>query len=235
MIAPAVKKAGGEVVAEVQRRAPGVPVWIVLSLLAIVALGIYVGISYLGWRLSPVKPGPGLIPVATQGGEKNPGYAAPPVKKLAGVPRRTTTRPIQATPVKDLPAKEQGYAPVVAPAAGPDNVVRTEPELLTSSVVPPARGDTEVRTWLNPDGSAQNVLTPKREAFWGWAWKRIELEGRYGLLGNTAAKGTGRWLPLRVGDIHAGAEGSVATERDGVIRGEGMVIIRYEPFRDSYR
>ena len=86
-----------------------------------------------------------------------------------------------------------------------------------------------------PDGYTQIDQDPQGEKFWGWSWKRLELEGRLGLAGNTQAKGTMRWLPLRMGNVHAGAEGSVATETDGVVRGEGMLMIRWEPFRDSYR
>jgi hypothetical protein len=208
-------------------------------LLALALLAIFVVGYWRGWHKRFVKPDPSLVAVATQGGEKNPGYAAPPVKKLAGVSRRTTTRPVQSTPVADLPGKEQGYAPVVAPAVGPDNVVRTRPELLTSSVVPPWRGDTEVRTWLNPDGSAQNVLTPQREDFFGWPWsrgnwKRLELEGGYGV-GGKQVDAQATWLPLRLGNVHVGARAEGWMEPMGGMKGAGSIRVRWEPFRQYYR
>jgi hypothetical protein len=230
------KKADAEMASHVKGvRMPRARYLLMLLLLVICVVGYS-----RGWHKRLLAPASSLTPVATQGGEKNPGYAAPPVKSLAKAPKRTAQRTIQSTPVEDLPKGERGYAPVVPPAAGPDNIVRTEPELLTSSVVPPARGDTEVRTWLNPDGSAQNILTPRRESFFGWPWKdgnwkRLELEGRYGLVGNTQMKATARWLPLRLGDFQGGVEGSVAAETGGIVRTEVMGIVRFEPFRQTYR
>ena len=242
-IAPKVAKAAGQVeaaageakdhaVVVVQTQAPGMSRRLVLFLLALALLLLGVGGYAICWRyLRPEKPPAGLAPVQTQGGEKAPGYAGKEIKGLAGkVPSRTTTRPVQTTPVAELPAKEQGYAPVVAPAVGPDNVARKAPELLTSSVVPPHRGDTEVRTWLNPDGSAQNVLTPRGEPFWGWKWKHLELEGGYGI-GGKQIDVQATWLPLRLGNVHVGARAETWTEIDGTIKGAGSIRVRWEPFR----
>lgn len=249
-IAPKATEAAGQVgeavgeakdrIVVIAQQKTGLPVKVVLFLLTLGLLLLGVGGYGIYWRyFRPVKPPAALVPVQTQGGEKTPGYAALPVKKLAGVARRTTQRPVQSTPVADLPAKEQGYAPVVAPAAGPDNVVRTEPELLTSSVVPPARGDTEVRTWLRPDGSAQNVLTPQREDYIGWPWKggnwkRIELDGGYGV-GGKQVDAQATWLPLRMGNFQVGARVEAWTDPLGGVKGTGSIRVRWEPFRSQYR
>jgi len=142
------------------------------------------------------------------------------------VPSRTTTRPVQTTPVAELPAKEQGFAPVVAPVVGPDNVVRKDPELLTSSVVPPWRGDTEVRTWLNPDGSAQNVLTPRNEPFFGFTPKRGAIGVGYGV-GAWQMAGRVKWEPLRLGNVFVTAEGMGGMRTDGRTEGSVMGWVEY--------
>lgn len=240
-IAPKAKKAvseAGETVGEakehivvIAQQKTGMSRRLVLFLLALGLLLLGVGGYGIYWRyFRQVKPPAGPVPVQTQGGEKTPGYAGKEIKGLGKVPSRTTTRPVQATPVADLPAKEQGYAPVVAPAVGPDNVTRSTPELLTSSVVPPHRGETEVRTWINPDGSAQNVLTPRSEPFLGWEWKHLELEGGYGI-GGKQVDLQATWLPLRLGNVHVGARAETWTEIDGTIKGAGSIRVRWEPFR----
>jgi hypothetical protein len=143
-VAPAVKKAEEKADEVIPDRVRGVRMPRARYLAALVLLVVSVVGYWRGWHKRFVSPDPSLIPVATQGGEKNPGYSAPPVKGLGKAPRRTAIRPIKSTPVAELPKDQQGYAPVVAPAVGPDNVYRKDPELLTS-VVPPHRGDTDVR------------------------------------------------------------------------------------------
>jgi hypothetical protein len=234
-IAPRVKQVEEEAVAAVQKRT-GLSVRLVLFLLALTLLLGGVGGYAIYWRfIRPEKPNATLVPAQTQGGEKAPGYMAPEVKKLSGLPKRETVRSVQSTPVEDLPEKERGYAPVVAPAVGADCVVRTVPELLTSSVVPPHRGETEVRTWLNPDGSAQNILTPLREDFFGWPWKngnwkKLELEAGYGV-GGKQVDASGAWWPVRVGNFHLGAKAEGWIEPTGGMKGAGSIRVRWEPFR----
>ncbi len=226
-IAPKAEQLEGEAVAAVQKRT-GLSARLVLFLL-VLALLLGFAVAYaIYWRfLHQVKPPATLVPVQTQGGEKAPGYSAPVVKKLAGVPRRTTTRPVQATPVVDLPAKEQGFAPVVAPAAGPDNVVRKDPELLTSSVVPPSRGETDIRTWIYPDGSVENILSPgKGEPFFGFTPRRGALGIGYGA-GTYQMAGRARWEPLRLGNVFMTAEGTGGMRPDGRMEGSVMGWVEY--------
>lgn len=206
---------------------------LVLLLLLLCAVGYW-----LHWRRSPASPPPSLTPVATRSGGQV--YGAPQTPAMAkaiakgSVRPRTTLRPLAVIDVDELPKEEQDKAPDVAPAAGPDNVVRPL-QILATAIVPPTRGETHARTYVYPDGSVQMTLDPQREKFLAFDMKRIELEGRYGVLGNTIARGTARWIPMRMGDLHVGVEGSLGSERDGGFRTEGMVIFRYEPFRDSYR
>jgi hypothetical protein len=238
-IAPLEKKADEAVPDRVKGvRIPRARYLLALALLVICAVGYW-----RGWHKRFVKPDPSLTPVATQGGgnvyqgNQVPGMAR---AARAGKPKPTTTvRPVSTTPVDQLPPEEQAKAPAIPPAAGPDNVVR-KMELGDTQVVPPSRGEVHARAYLLPDGSIKIFQDPQQEKFWGLPWKdgnwrRLELEGRYGLIGNTQAKVTGRWVPLRLGNFHGGIEGSVATEHDGVIRGEGMAVIRWEPFRSQYR
>lgn len=223
-------------ISDILQRATAARIRRALYLLAAVA--IFVGGYYLSWRLRPASPRPGQTPVATTGGETV--YQGPQVpavekaKKKGKAKPVVTVRPVATIPTGDLPPEEQAKIPDAPAVAGPDNVLR-KPELLGTAVVPPTRGETHVRAFLMPDGYTQIDQDPQREHFWGWSWKRLELEGRLGLAGNTQTKGTARWMPLRMGNVHAGAEGSVATETDGVVRGEGMLMIRWEPFRESYR
>jgi hypothetical protein len=199
----------------------------VLFLLVLTLLFLGAGGYGVYWHFfREVKPSATLAPVQTQGGEKTPGYAAPTVKGLSGEPRRTTVRPIRSSTVADLPAKERGFAPVVAPAVGVDNVARKEPELLTSSVVPPWRGETDVRTWINPDGSAQNVLTPRNEPFFGFTPKRGAVGIGYGV-GAMQMAGRGRWEPLRLGNVFVTAEGTAGVRSDGRMEGSVMGWVEY--------
>jgi hypothetical protein len=220
----------------IRQRVPAAGIRRVLYLLA--AAVIFAAGYWLSWRMRPASPVPGQTPVATAGGGTV--YEGPQVpavekaKKKGKAKPKVETRPVATVPTEDLPPEEQAKVPDVPAVVGPDGVLR-KPELLGSAVVPPARGETHVRAFLMPDGYTQIDQDPQGEKFWGWSWKRLELEGRLGLAGNTQAKGTARWLPLRMGNVHAGAEGSVATETDGVVRGEGMLMIRWEPFRDQYR
>jgi hypothetical protein len=232
------RKVEGEIDEALPDRVRGVRTPRARYLVMILVLAICAVTYWRGWHGGLVKQALSLLPVATQdGGTVYQGDQVPAIAKAAqkGKARaRTSIRPVITIPAEELPAEERGKIPAVAAAAGPDNVVRP-PELATTAVVPPSRGETHVRAYVMPSGAVQATLELQREHFWGWAWKRVEIEGEYGLVGNTTVKGLARWLPLRAGNLHAGVEGSVATEQGGVIRGEGLVVIRYEPFRDSYR
>lgn len=255
-IAPIEKKADAELAEHVRGvRIPRARYLVALAVLAICVVGYW-----RGWHNRLWGAARDLKPAQTQGNV--PGvYQAPPVPAAEKAPATASRITPRTRKKADLPKKEQDLFPVVpppAPAAGGDNAaIRTwaecidadghllfkpgceiyrpqEAELAAASTVPPHRGDTEIRTYLMPDGSFNTSLVPKPERFFGLEWKHVEVEGRYGLVGNTQAKATGRWMPLRLGDVHVGAEGSVAVETGGVTRTEVLGVVRWEPFRESY-
>lgn len=223
-------------ISNILQRVPVARIRRALYLLA--AVVIFAAGYWLAWRSRPVSSAPGQTAVTTAGGDTVfQGPQVPAIekaKKKGKAKPKVETRPVAVVPAEDLPPEEQAKIPDVPAVAGPDNVLR-KPGLLGTAVVPPARGETHVRAFLLPDGITRLDQDPQRERFLGWTWKRLELDGRLGLAGNTQGKGTARWLPLRMGNLHAGAEASVATETDGVVRGEGMLLIRWEPFREFYR
>jgi len=232
-------------------------------LLILLAALLFVGILYAAWRLWPAKPAPSLTPVATVGGEDAytaPQVEAIDRAEKRGTLRTTTrTRPVATYRTEDLPRSEQDRIPVAPPPtaemkaeAAADNCLRDgnliasddcrqrhpswylSPELAHSAVVPPSRGDTEVRSFLMPSGRLMTTLEPKRERFWGWTWKHVELDGGYGS-GGKQVDMQATWLPLRLGNVQIGARAEGWTEPLGEVKAAGSVRIRWEPFRDSYR
>jgi hypothetical protein len=233
IIQPIEQKADAAISDQVKGvRIPPVRYLLALALLVICVVGYW-----RGWHKRFVKPDPSLAPVATQGGGNvYQGNQVPAMAHAAkvGKPKpRVTVRPVATTPVEDLPPEEQAKVPAIAPAAGPDNVVR-KVELADTQVVPPARGETYARAYLLPDGTVKIFQDPQREKFWGWKVKHLELEGGYGI-GGKQVDLQATWLPLRMGNVHIGARAETWTEIDGSIKGAGSIRVRCEPLRDSYR
>jgi hypothetical protein len=253
-IAPAAAKVAGVVeaaadeakdraVVVVQTQAPGMSRRLVLFLLTLSLLLLSVGGYAIYWRyLRPVKPPAALVPVQTQGGGNvYQGNQVPAMAKAAkaGKPApRVTVRPVATIPVDELPPEEQAKAPAIPPAAGPDNVVR-KVELADTQIVPSSRGETYTRAYLLPDGTVKIFQDPQREKFWGlpWKggnWKRIELEGGYGI-GGKQIDAQASWWPVRIGNFHVGARAEAWMEPAGGMKGAASIRVRWEPFRDSYR
>ncbi len=264
-IAPIEKNAD----AEISEHAPAARGIRARYLVAAMVLALCVGGYAVHWLHSRVKVDSSLKPVATQGGTSGV-YSGPPTSAMAkadkqGVRPRAESRPVKTYRTEDLPKEEQNRIPVTPPppeeAKAPavadgclrdGKLVASEEcrqkhpllyratELASTGIVPPHRGDTDIRASVTPAGDVIITAEPKREPFVGWPWKdgnwkRVEIEGRYGLVGNTQAKATARWMPLRLGAVQFGAEGSVGVEIGGITRTEVMALGRWEPFRDSYR
>ncbi|MCL5884503.1 MAG: hypothetical protein M1377_04035 [Deltaproteobacteria bacterium] len=237
-VAPPAREAAAKIEGEAIARAPGAPRWLVRCLLILAALGICAGLYYAKWRLWPAKPNPVQTPVATQGGGNvYQGNQVPAMAKAAkvGHPKpRISTRPVATIPAAELPPEEQAKVPAVAPAAGPDNVIRGM-ERLDSAVVPPSRGETYVRTDLLPSGAVQTTLDPQKEPFFGlpWRdgnWKRVEIEGGYGV-GGRQIDVQASWWPVRIGNVHLGARAETWAEPGGGMKGAASIRFRWEPFR----
>ncbi len=241
-VAPPAREAAAKIEGEAIARVPGAPRWLVRSLLVLAALGIFVGLYYAKWRLWPAKPARDLVPVATQGGGNvYQGNQVPAMARAAvtGKPKpRITVRPVATIPAAELPPEEQAKVPAVAPAAGPDNVVRG-PELVDTAIVGASRGDTHVRTYLLPSGAVQTTLDPRKEPFLGlpWKdgnWKYLELEGGYGV-GGKQIDVQASWWPVRIGNVHLGARAETWMEPASGMKGAASIRVRWEPFRSQYR
>ena len=238
------QKAEDAIVSSVQKKAPGLSPKIIIFLTTLVLIFIALGGYAIYWKyLRSDKPNSNMEQVITQGGGTvQTGSQVPAVAKASKKGKaktKTETRPVEYIPDDELPPEEVAKIPNVPPIVGVDNVPR-KIQLGDTQVVPPSRGEVYTRAYILPDGKIKIYQDPQKEKFWGlpWKdsnWKRIELEGRLGLFGNTQAKGTARWLPLRTGDIQYGPEISVGTELGGIVRAEGMLMFRLEPFRKSYR
>jgi len=237
-VGSAVDDAKGHAVVVVQEKT-GMSRWIVLFLLTLILLSLSAGGYAIYWRyFRPVKTHAAQVPVQTQnGGSVYQGNQTPAMAHAAktGKPKpRVTVRPVATTPVEDLPPEEQAKVPAISPAAGPDNVVR-KVELADTQVVPPSRGETYTRAYLLPDGTVKIFQDPQREKFLGlpWKegnWKRIELEGGYGI-GGKQLDAQVTWLPLRLGNVHVGARAEAWMEEAGSVKGAASIRVRWEPFR----
>lgn len=161
-------------------------------------------------------------------------FEAPQTPALAkGIKQKTARTTVQPRPVvtyatETLPNTEREKIPD-EPIRGADNVVRP-PELTASAVVPPWRGETHARSYLLGDGRTEITLDPQREKFFGWEWRKLELEGGAGV-GGKQFDATAGWYPLRLGNVRLGARADGWTEPDGTIKGAASIRVRWEPFR----
>lgn len=198
-----------------------------LAVVLVLALAAYA----VCWYRTPPPPSPTLKPVATQGGA--PAYQAPQAEALAkAAPKKhAAVRTVRTYRTAELPKSEQDRVPEVAVVAPEEGKPAPPTELADTAVVPPALGPTEVRTYVLPDGNVRTTLEPKPEPFLGLDWRRLELEGRYGLLGAERAGAAARWMPLRVGNFHVGLEQDVSQDRTGKPDARTLAVLRWEPFR----
>lgn len=183
------------------------------------------------WKFKPVPVPQSLHAVSTPGSA--PVYLAPQVKaisKIAAGKKHTVIRPIKTFPTRVLPKQEQDRIPEPAELPPVDAPVK-KPELADTAVCPPNRGVTEVRSYVMPDGAVTTTIEPKREAFFGFPVKHLELEAKYEFMGEERIEMTARWLPVRVGNFHLGIEGDISSKRGDKVEAKALGVLRWEPWR----
>ena len=82
-----------------------------------------------------------------------------------------------------------------------------------------------------PSGETILTVEPRKEGFFGWEPRNVELEGGYGI-GGKKADASGAWYPVRLGAFHVGAKVETWMEETGGMKGAASVRIRWEPFRN---
>lgn len=204
--------------------------WVLLALAILVAgYGVY-------WKY--VKPDlpPTLAPVATMGGIQGVGVA-PEVKAIRkaipGVKRVPQTRPVVVIDTASLPDSEKARIPTAFPGGISlhwDNSAHPDPVLTATAEVPKTRAGADVRSYLTPSGETLLTVEPRRESFFGWEPRNVELEGGYGI-GGKQIEGTAGWYPLRIGSFHVGARTDGWMEPAGGMKGAASIRVRWEPFR----
>lgn len=207
-----------------------------IAIISAGALLLALAFAVYGYRWYHRPAAPASAPITSLPSTPTPSGASAyipnqiPSAKPPKVVKRTVTRPVSGTPVVSLPPVELAFVPAtLPPSAVVDNVVRPT-ELIATAVVPPHRGDTDVRTYLDPAGDARTYLYPQREAFLGFDPLALELSAGAGV-GGSKIDIRADYRPLRLGDFHVGAEVRGWQEPDGTLKGAGSVRVYYEPFR----
>jgi len=210
-----------------------VPAPFLWGLLVLVMLAVGYG---LYWRF--VKPDlpPTLAPVVTTGGLQGVGVA-PEVKAvrkaIPSVKRVPQNRTVTVIDTASLPDSEKERIPTVMPGGitlHADNTAHPDPVLTATAEVPGTRAGADVRSYLAPSGETILTVEPRKEPFFGWEPRNLELEGGYGVGGKQMDAQAG-WYPVRLGAVHFGARADAWTEQNGTVKGSGSIRIRWEPFR----
>jgi hypothetical protein len=215
---------------------PSIPAKIAPFLWGLLALVILVGGYGLYWKYLKPDRTPTLAQVATTGGIQGVGVA-PEVKAirkvLPGVKRVPQTRPVIIIDTASLPDSEKARIPAVLPGGitlHQDNAAHPDPVLTATAEVPKTKAGADVRSYLTPSGETILTVEPRKEGFFGWEPRNLELEGGYGVGGKQIDAQAG-WYPVRVGSFHVGARADAWMEQGGTMKGAGSVRIRWEPFR----
>jgi hypothetical protein len=211
-------------------------VQIVPFLWGLLALAILVGGYGIYWKY--VKPDlpPTLAQVTTQGGIQGVGVA-PEVKAIRkaipGVKRVPQTRPVVVIDTASLPDSEKKRIPTATPGGISlhiDNVAFPDPVLTATAEVPKTKAGADVRSYLTPSGETILTVEPRKEGFFGWEPRNLELEGGYGI-GGKQIDASGAWYPVRLGAFHFGAKAETWMEEAGGMKGAASIRVRWEPFR----
>lgn len=205
--------------------------------LYIVAALVTLALAYgLYWRLRGPDLPPSLAQVATTGGVQGVGVA-PEVKALRkaspAVKRVVQSRPVVVVDTASLPESERARIPATLPGGvslHQDNAAHPDPVLTASAEVPRTRAGADVRSFLAPSGETILTVEPRKEAFFGWEPRKVELEAGYGI-GGKQMDASAAWMPIRMGNFHLGGRAETWTEIDGTIKGAGSIRVRWEPWR----
>ncbi len=215
---------------------PSIPVGRARYLYIAGALALLVVGYGLYWKYVKTDPQPTLAPVATTGGIQGVGVA-PEVKAirkaLPGVKRVPQTRPVTVIDTASLPDSEKKRIPTATPGGiflHIDNVAHPDPVLTASAEVPKTKAGADVRSYLTPSGETMLTVEPRRESFFGWEPRNLELEGGYGVGGKQIDAQAG-WYPVRLGALHVGARVDGWMEQTGTMKGAASIRVRWEPFR----
>lgn len=216
---------------------PSTPAKIAPFLWGLLVLAILAGGYGLYWKFGKRDLPPTLAPVATTGGIQGVGVA-PEVravrKALPGVKRVPQSRPVVVIDTASLPESEKARIPAVMPGGISlhwDNSAHPDPVLTGTAEVPKTRAGADVRSYLAPSGETLITVEPRREGFFGWEPRNVELEGGYGI-GGKQVDASGAWWPVRIGSFHVGAKAEAWMEEAGGMKGAGSVRVRWEPFRN---
>ncbi len=202
----------------------------------LLAPAILAGGYGLYWKF--LKPGlpPTLAQVATTGGIQGVGVA-PEVKAirraLPGVKRVSQSRPVVVIDTASLPDSEKARIPAVMPGGISlhwDNVAHPDPVLTATAEVPKTKAGADVRSYLAPSGETILTVEPRKEGFFGWEPRNLELEGGYGI-GGKQVDVQASWWPLRMGNVRVGARADAWVEPTGGMKGAASIRVRWEPFR----